>query len=61
MEWSKLLSSSRLVENAANIPDSGRTAFEKDFDKIIFSSSFRRLKDKTQVFHWLIMIIYVVD
>jgi dGTPase len=50
MEWSKLLSSSRLVENAANIPDSGRTAFEKDFDKIIFSSSFRRLKDKTQVF-----------
>lgn len=50
MQWSKLLSSSRLVENALNIPDAGRTVFEKDFDKIIFSSSFRRLKDKTQVF-----------
>lgn len=50
MQWSKLLSSSRLVENVLNIPDAGRTVFEKDFDKIIFSSSFRRLKDKTQVF-----------
>ncbi|KJH72609.1 dGTP triphosphohydrolase [Aliterella atlantica] len=49
MQWSKLLSSSRLVEDP-NIPDAGRTVFEKDFDKIIFSSSFRRLKDKTQVF-----------
>jgi dGTPase len=50
MEWSKLLSPRRLVEDVADISDSGRTAFEKDFDKIIFSSSFRRLKDKTQVF-----------
>lgn len=50
MTWSKLLSRSRLVEDVVNIPDFGRTAFEKDFDKIIFSSSFRRLKDKTQVF-----------
>lgn len=50
MQWSKLLSSSRLMDDIVNIPDAGRTAFEKDFDKIIFSSSFRRLKDKTQVF-----------
>ena len=50
MQWSKLLSSSRLMGNIVNISDAGRTAFEKDFDKIIFSSSFRRLKDKTQVF-----------
>ena len=50
MKWSKLLSRSRLVENVENISEIGRTAFEKDFDKIIFSSSFRRLKDKTQVF-----------
>ncbi|WP_009633799.1 deoxyguanosinetriphosphate triphosphohydrolase [Synechocystis sp. PCC 7509] len=50
MQWHKLLSSSRLVEAVPNIPDAGRTVFEKDFDKIIFSSSFRRLKDKTQVF-----------
>lgn len=50
MQWSKLLSSSRLMGDIINIPDAGRTAFEKDFDKIIFSSFFRRLKDKTQVF-----------
>jgi len=50
MNWSKLLSRSRLLRNVENILDSGRTAFEKDFDKLIFSSSFRRLKDKTQVF-----------
>jgi dGTPase len=50
MQWSKLLSRSRLMEDVANIPDAGRTSFEKDFDKIIFSSYFRRLKDKTQVF-----------
>lgn len=50
MQWSKLLSSSRLIADIPNIPDAGRTVFEKDFDKIIFSSSFRRLKDKTQVF-----------
>ncbi|WP_233220913.1 deoxyguanosinetriphosphate triphosphohydrolase [Chlorogloea sp. CCALA 695] len=50
MQWHKLLSSSRLVEAVPNISDAGRTVFEKDFDKIIFSSSFRRLKDKTQVF-----------
>lgn len=28
----------------------GRTPFERDYDKIVFSSAFRRLKDKTQVF-----------
>ncbi len=50
MNWSKLLSRSRLLGDVENILDSGRTSFEKDFDKIIFSSSFRRLKDKTQVF-----------
>ncbi|AFZ30302.1 deoxyguanosinetriphosphate triphosphohydrolase [Gloeocapsa sp. PCC 7428] len=49
MQWQKLLSRSRLSGNL-NIVDPGRTAFEKDFDKIIFSSYFRRLKDKTQVF-----------
>jgi len=49
MQWQKLLSRSRLF-GTLNIEDPGRTAFEKDFDKIIFSSYFRRLKDKTQVF-----------
>ena len=30
--------------------DSNRTAFERDRDRIIHSSSFRKLKHKTQVF-----------
>ena len=51
MHWSKLLSRSRLLGDRENILDSGRTAFEKDFDKIIFSTHFRKLKDKTQVFY----------
>ncbi len=50
MRWSKLLSRSRLMGEVEYIADAGRTAFEKDFDKIIFSSYLRRLKDKTQVF-----------
>lgn len=49
MHWQKLLSPSRLLAGL-NTGDPGRTPFEKDFDKIIFSSYFRRLKDKTQVF-----------
>ncbi|WP_228054747.1 deoxyguanosinetriphosphate triphosphohydrolase [Gloeocapsopsis crepidinum] len=49
MHWQKLLSHSRLSAGL-NTSDPGRTPFEKDFDKIIFSSYFRRLKDKTQVF-----------
>jgi dGTPase len=31
-------------------PDEIRTAFQRDYDRIIFSSPFRRLQNKTQVF-----------
>jgi dGTPase len=48
MDWKKLLSRKRLgksqVEN-----DPNRNPFQRDFDRIIFSSAFRRLQDKTQV------------
>jgi dGTPase len=27
-----------------------RTAFQQDYDRIVFTSAFRRMKDKTQVF-----------
>ncbi len=49
MQWQQLLSDKRLGENHV-IAERDRTAFQKDVDRIIFSSAFRRLQDKTQVF-----------
>ena len=49
MHWQSLLSPLRAGGKApAGQPD--RSAFEIDFDRIIFSLPFRRLQDKTQVF-----------
>jgi dGTPase len=50
MEWKCLLSVKRLgQEDSTSSETSGRSAFESDIDRIIFSSSFRRLSRKTQV------------
>lgn len=50
MEWTKLLSQQRIGKTEASTPMSnGRTLFESDVDRIIFSSAFRRLSRKTQV------------
>jgi len=47
--WEKLLSAERLGAGAGpSAPE--RTAFQQDYDRIVFTSAFRRLKDKTQVF-----------
>jgi len=49
MQWTSLLSHQRL----GGAPASGagpRSEFQRDFDRIVFSSAFRRLQDKTQVF-----------
>src|SRR6476659_8757207 len=32
------------------IPSGPRSGFQRDFDRLVFSSSFRRLQNKTQVF-----------
>src|SRR5215211_1340087 len=32
------------------IPSGPRSGFQRDFDRLIFSSAFRRLQNKTQVF-----------
>ncbi len=49
--WETLLASARLgVPAAHGSPTTGRSEFQRDFDRIIFSSAFRRLQDKTQVF-----------
>lgn len=51
MNWEKLLSSKRLRSNATiSSPEIARDDFQRDFDRIVFSSAFRRLQDKTQVF-----------
>jgi dGTPase len=47
MNWKQLLSSNRIGKTTK--VDSFRSAFEQDYDRIIFSHPFRRLQDKTQV------------
>ena len=46
MEWLKLLSQH---PGYVNDERADRTAFDRDYDRIIFSHPFRRLQDKTQV------------
>ena len=49
MHWPALLSHHRL----GGPPAAGagpRSEFQRDFDRVVFSSAFRRLQDKTQVF-----------
>ncbi len=49
MDWTQLLSVKRLGKDIAS-EDPHHPTFQRDFDRIIFSSAFRRLQDKTQVF-----------
>lgn len=50
MNWQKLFSAKRLgkEDDKQKLID-GRNTFQRDFDRIVFSSSFRRLQNKTQV------------
>ncbi len=53
MEWDRLLSPKRAGyygKTTAQRQGDLRSEFEKDYHRIIGSSSFRRLQDKTQVF-----------
>ncbi|MDA3879522.1 MAG: deoxyguanosinetriphosphate triphosphohydrolase [Prolixibacteraceae bacterium] len=51
MDWNQLLSIKRLGKTTSGklTPDA-RTQFQRDYDRLIFSSPFRRLQNKTQVF-----------
>jgi dGTPase len=51
MEWERLLSNKRLgMEEFHQDRKDDRSAFLRDFDRLIFSAPFRRLQNKTQVF-----------
>ncbi|MDD4085782.1 MAG: deoxyguanosinetriphosphate triphosphohydrolase [Bacteroidales bacterium] len=48
MHWPQLLSTQRF--SSSSDQQDIRSAFQRDYDRIIFSSPFRRLQNKTQVF-----------
>ncbi len=50
MEWKQLLSPHRVGSSRPGAILQARSPFQRDFDRIVFSGSFRRLQDKTQVF-----------
>jgi dGTPase len=50
MDLNKLYSYKRTGKKSATISVDPRSEFQRDFDRIIFSSAFRRLQNKTQVF-----------
>ena len=54
MQWKKLLCKKKMAEERFEEPTTWRkysiSEFERDYKKIVASSAFRRLQDKTQVF-----------
>ncbi|MEP6669709.1 MAG: deoxyguanosinetriphosphate triphosphohydrolase [Chthoniobacter sp.] len=50
MQWPHLLCADRLGSSRPAGAEPQRSPFQRDSDRIIFSSAFRRLQDKTQVF-----------
>lgn len=51
MNWTQLLSARRFgMEHYAQSTKHERTEYQRDYDRLIFSSPFRRLQNKTQVF-----------
>ena len=51
MDWDRLISAKRLgMEGLESAHKDDRSAFLRDYDRLIFSAPFRRLQNKTQVF-----------
>lgn len=51
MNWNQLISNKRFgLEALHEVRKEDRTEFQRDYDRLIFSSPFRRLQNKTQVF-----------
>ncbi len=49
MQWTDYFKFAKRRLYADSKPDKSRSEFQKDYDRIIFSSAFRRLQNKTQV------------
>ncbi len=47
--WPRLLSTRRYPDRPAEAPMPGRSPYLADYDRVVFSSAFRRLQRKTQV------------
>lgn len=50
LDWSRLICDKRLGLEQYHQPRQIRNDFQRDYDRMIFSSPFRRLQNKTQVF-----------
>ena len=51
MEWKQLISNKRYGQEHKHAErQDDRSEFKRDYDRLIFSSAFRRLQNKTQVF-----------
>lgn len=51
MKWDKLINDKRFgLEHYHDSKPGNRSDFQRDFDRLVFSSPFRRLQNKTQVF-----------
>jgi dGTPase len=50
MEWDRLVSTMRLGREDDRGDGGSRTEYMRDWDRLVYSSAFRRLQDKTQVF-----------
>lgn len=51
MEWDRLISDKRFgLEDYHDTKHGPRSDFQRDYDRLVFSSPFRRLQNKTQVF-----------
>src|SRR6476660_2817905 len=48
MEFQNIYTEKRVGSD--KIPTGARSGFQRDFDRLVFSSAFRRLQNKTQVF-----------
>ncbi|MCO5233513.1 MAG: dNTP triphosphohydrolase [Chitinophagales bacterium] len=50
MDINKIYTSKRSIQYTPQLGTTARNEFQRDYDRIIFSSAFRRLQNKTQVF-----------